>query len=89
MMGPMTYGRHLVSAQRLPFTAAYFGSIGLTLYFSLGVSYSSSSFFILLILVRCVVFDVSAALSGGEVLGFGGGEGGVGERKVQSADSFL
>ncbi|KFY22720.1 hypothetical protein V491_02740 [Pseudogymnoascus sp. VKM F-3775] len=36
MMGPMTYGRHLISAQRLPFTAAYFGSIGLTLYFSLG-----------------------------------------------------
>jgi hypothetical protein len=38
MMGPLTYGKHLVSAQRLPFTAAYFGSIGLTLYFSLGVS---------------------------------------------------
>ncbi|OBT89548.1 hypothetical protein VE02_01085 [Pseudogymnoascus sp. 03VT05] len=36
MMGPLTYGKHLVSAQRLPFTAAYFGSIGLTLYFSLG-----------------------------------------------------
>lgn len=28
--------QHLVSGPRLPFTAAYFGSIGLTLYFSLG-----------------------------------------------------
>lgn len=29
---------HLVSGPRLPFTAAYFGSIALTLYFSIGVS---------------------------------------------------
>ncbi|KAG9232172.1 Got1/Sft2-like family-domain-containing protein [Amylocarpus encephaloides] len=35
MMGPMTYIRHLMSTPRLPFTGAYFGSIGLTLYFSL------------------------------------------------------
>lgn len=38
VMGPMTYVQHLASGPRLPFTAAYFGSIGLTLYFSLGVS---------------------------------------------------
>ncbi|KAK0279888.1 Protein transport protein sft2 [Friedmanniomyces endolithicus] len=38
MMGPMVYARHLISAERLPFTATYFGSIGLTLYFALGVS---------------------------------------------------
>ncbi|KFY87546.1 hypothetical protein V500_06901 [Pseudogymnoascus sp. VKM F-4518 (FW-2643)] len=36
MMGPMTYARHLLSAPRLPFTVAYFGSIGFTLFFSLG-----------------------------------------------------
>lgn len=41
MMGPMTYGRHLLSTPRLPFTVAYFGSIGFTLYFSLGVSRST------------------------------------------------
>jgi hypothetical protein len=39
MMGPWAYFRHLVSAERLPFTGIYFGSIGLTLYFSLGVSH--------------------------------------------------
>ena len=30
--------RHLLSQERLPFTATYFGSIALTLYFALGVS---------------------------------------------------
>lgn len=38
MMGPWTYAAHLMSGPRLPFTAAYFGSIALTLYFSLGAS---------------------------------------------------
>ena len=38
MMGPWAYATHLMSTPRLPFTAAYFGSIALTLYFSLGVS---------------------------------------------------
>lgn len=36
-MGPITYIRHLLSGPRLPFTAAYFGSIALTLYFAVGV----------------------------------------------------
>jgi len=30
--------RHLMSQERLPFTATYFGSIALTLYFAVGVS---------------------------------------------------
>ncbi|KAM3073151.1 Protein transport protein sft2 [Clarireedia jacksonii] len=37
MMGPWTYLNHLTSTPRLPFTATYFGSIALTLYFSLGL----------------------------------------------------
>lgn len=36
-MGPWTYAKHLGSGARLPFTAAYFGSIALTLYFAIGV----------------------------------------------------
>jgi len=39
-MGPWTYAKHLTSGARLPFTAAYFGSIALTLYFAIGVSKS-------------------------------------------------
>jgi len=42
-MGPWTYVQHLASTPRLPFTAAYFGSIGLTLYFSIGVSHDPLS----------------------------------------------
>jgi hypothetical protein len=38
-MGPAIYAKHLVSGPRLPFTAAYFGSIALTLYFAIGVSF--------------------------------------------------
>ncbi|EKG19178.1 Vesicle transport protein Got1/SFT2-like protein [Macrophomina phaseolina MS6] len=37
MMGPMQYVQHLTSGPRLPFTAAYFGTIALTLYFALGL----------------------------------------------------
>ncbi|ROV97654.1 hypothetical protein VSDG_04581 [Cytospora chrysosperma] len=37
VMGPMAYAQHLFSGQRLPFTAAYFGSVVLTLYFSMGL----------------------------------------------------
>lgn len=40
LMGPWSYAKHLVSGSRLPFTAAYFGSIGLTLYFAIGVRIS-------------------------------------------------
>ena len=37
VMGPWAYVQHLLSAERLPFTAAYFGAIGLTMYSTLGV----------------------------------------------------
>ncbi|KAK0509481.1 hypothetical protein JMJ35_007875 [Cladonia borealis] len=35
LMGPVTYAKHLISGPRLPFSAAYFGSIGLTLFFAI------------------------------------------------------
>jgi hypothetical protein len=38
LQGPLPYAKHLLSGPRLPFTAAYFGSMGLTLYFSLGLN---------------------------------------------------
>ena len=41
-MGPWVYARHLISGPRLPFTAAYFGAIALTIYFAVGVSQSRS-----------------------------------------------
>ena len=41
LMGPVAYIKHLASGSRLPFTIAYFTSIGLTIYFATGVSYLS------------------------------------------------
>ena len=35
--------KHLISPPRIPFTAAYFGSLGLTLYFAVGVMTLSGS----------------------------------------------
>ncbi|KIV88940.1 hypothetical protein PV10_08566 [Exophiala mesophila] len=37
LMGPYQYVIHLVSGPRLPFTAAYFGSIFMTIYFAVGL----------------------------------------------------
>ena len=48
LMGPLVYIKHLLSGSRLPFTAAYFGSIALTLYFAVGVS------FIIILKLRCI-----------------------------------
>jgi hypothetical protein len=36
--------KHLLSQERLPFTATYFGSIGLTLYFAVGVRFPPLSY---------------------------------------------
>ena len=38
LMGPYAYATHLISGSRLPFTAVYFGSIIMTIYFAAGVS---------------------------------------------------
>ncbi|TFY61872.1 hypothetical protein EVG20_g6894, partial [Dentipellis fragilis] len=38
LIGPINHIKHLVSKERLPFSIAYLASLGLTLYFSLGVS---------------------------------------------------
>ncbi|KAL2122505.1 hypothetical protein VTJ04DRAFT_2960 [Mycothermus thermophilus] len=45
IMGPLAYLQHLASAPRLPFTAAYFGSLALTLYFSIGLQSTILTFF--------------------------------------------
>lgn len=37
LQGPVSYTMHLISPDRLPFTVAFFGSIFMTLYFSIGL----------------------------------------------------
>ena len=39
LQGVVPYIKHLASPTRIPFTAAYFGSLGLTLYFAVGVCF--------------------------------------------------
>jgi len=56
MMGPITYAQHLFSGPRLPFTAAYFGSIGLTLYFSLGLESTFLTLFASIFQMACLVW---------------------------------
>ena len=43
LMGPYQYAVHLISGPRLPFTAAYFGSIIMTIYFAVGVCTGTAS----------------------------------------------
>ncbi|KAJ9104492.1 hypothetical protein QFC21_001988 [Naganishia friedmannii] len=38
LQGPLNHLKHIMSKERLPFSIAYFGSLALTLYFSLGVA---------------------------------------------------
>ncbi|KAF2154575.1 SFT2 domain protein [Myriangium duriaei CBS 260.36] len=56
MMGPTTYARHLISPERMPFTATYFGSIALTLYFALGLKSTLLTLFSALVQLVCLVW---------------------------------
>jgi len=56
MMGPWTYAKHLISTPRLPFTTTYFGSIGLTLYFSLGLRNKPLTLISALIQLACLTW---------------------------------
>lgn len=56
MMGPWAYVQHLASGSRLPFTAAYFGSIGLTLYFSLGLHSTLLTLFAAIIQIAALIW---------------------------------
>ncbi|XPS75306.1 protein transport protein sft2 [Ascochyta lentis] len=72
MMGPLQYVQHLISGPRLPFTAAYFGSIALTLYFSLGLHSTILTFIAVIAqLVSLLWFTVSYFPMGSTGLRFG------------------
>ncbi|KAK3362878.1 Got1/Sft2-like family-domain-containing protein [Lasiosphaeria hispida] len=56
IMGPWAYVQHLASTPRLPFTAAYFGSLGLTLYFSIGLHSTLLTLFSALVQLGCLLW---------------------------------
>ncbi|KAL2019232.1 hypothetical protein VTK56DRAFT_9959 [Thermocarpiscus australiensis] len=56
IMGPWAYLQHLASTPRLPFTAAYFGSLGLTMYFAIGLQSTILTLFSVLVQLACLVW---------------------------------
>lgn len=56
VMGPMAYVYHLLSTPRLPFTAAYFGSIILTLVFALKLHSTILTLFSAIIQIACLLW---------------------------------
>ncbi|KAG8740223.1 protein transport protein sft2 [Ceratobasidium sp. 414] len=73
LIGPMNQIKHLMSKERLPFTAAYFGSLGLTLYFSVGSPSYFGAIISAAIQVIALLSYIAAYFPGGtQTLRFGG-----------------
>ncbi|OQU96671.1 hypothetical protein CLAIMM_02718 [Cladophialophora immunda] len=69
LMGPVQYATHLLSGARLPFTAAYFGSIIMTIYFAVGLHSTILTLFSSIVqLVALVWYLVSYFPMGGSGL---------------------
>lgn len=60
LIGPINHIKHLVSKERLPFSFAYLSSLGLTLYFALGVCSPCSPTLLLLLADVCGYFLLAA-----------------------------
>ncbi|KAI0073354.1 SFT2-domain-containing protein [Panus rudis PR-1116 ss-1] len=72
LIGPINHIKHLVTRERLPFSLTYFGSLGLTLYFSLGAHSYLGSLLGAIIQVIALVSYVLAYFPGGiQTLRFG------------------
>jgi hypothetical protein len=73
LIGPINHFKHLVSKERLPFSAVYFTSLGLTLYFALGVQSYLGCLLAGTVQVVSLVAYVLAYFPGGtQTLRFGG-----------------
>ncbi|EJD46329.1 ER-to-golgi vesicle protein transport Sft2 [Auricularia subglabra TFB-10046 SS5] len=73
LIGPVIHAKHLISKERLPFTAVYLGSLGLTLYFALGLQSFFGSLIGAIVQVVALVSYVLAYFPGGTTtLRFGG-----------------
>jgi len=72
LIGPINHLKHLVSAERLPFSLTYLVSLGLTLYFSLGAHSYIGSLVCAVVQVLALVSYVLAYFPGGtQTLRFG------------------
>jgi len=72
LIGPMNHMRHLISKERLPFSVAYLSSLGLTLYFALGLHSYFGSLMGAVVQVIALLSYVLAYFPGGtQTLRFG------------------
>ncbi|KAF9477987.1 ER-to-golgi vesicle protein transport Sft2 [Pholiota conissans] len=73
LIGPINHFKHLISKERLPFSAVYFGSLGLTLYFALGAQSQLGSLVAGAVQIVALVAYVLAYFPGGtQTLRMGG-----------------
>jgi hypothetical protein len=73
LIGPINHVKHLISKERLPFSAVYFGSLGCTLYFSLVAhSYLFSLIFGAVQVVALVAYVLAYFPGGTQTLRMGG-----------------
>jgi len=73
LVGPINHIKHLASRERLPFSAVYLSSLGLTLYFALGAQSQLGSLLAGIVQVVALLSYVLAYFPGGtQTLRFGG-----------------
>ena len=73
LIGPVNQIKHLLSKDRLPFTVTYFGSLALTLYFSVGNPSYFGAIISAIIQIIALVSYIAAYFPGGtQTLRFGG-----------------
>ncbi|TFK29074.1 ER-to-golgi vesicle protein transport Sft2 [Coprinopsis marcescibilis] len=73
LIGPLNHMKHLISKERLPFSAVYVSSLGLTLYFSLGAhSYFGSLISGAVQVVALVAYILAYFPGGTQTLRLGG-----------------
>ncbi|KAJ7147336.1 ER-to-golgi vesicle protein transport Sft2 [Mycena filopes] len=65
LIGPINHVKHLVTAERLPFTLVYFSSLGLTLYFAMGLHSSVLSLIASVVQILALISYVLAYFPGG------------------------
>lgn len=73
LIGPINHLKHLISAERLPFSIVYFSSLGLTLYFAIGAHSYIGSLLCGIVQVLALISYVLAYFPGGtQTLRMGG-----------------
>jgi len=71
--GPVNHLKHLFSKERLPFTIAYFSSLGLTLYFAIGAKSYLGALIAAIVQIGALLTYIAAYFPGGvATLRFGG-----------------